>query len=104
MILSLQVSRDMKSIAAGPLRGGPDLWACLTWWTFRIFFIFLLLGEGEGGVRAPGGGVRFLIENPQEGDLQEREGLRGREGVCSELATWGGGGLIFFSGPKFPPS
>ena len=21
-----------------------------TWWTFRIFFIFCLLGEGEGGV------------------------------------------------------
>ena len=26
------------------------------WWRFRIFFIFFLLGEGEGGVRGAEGG------------------------------------------------
>ena len=54
-ILSLQVSRDMTSIAAGPLSmlqhiTVPKLlhYSTLSWWTFRIFF---LLGGGEGGVR-----------------------------------------------------
>ena len=27
-----------------------------TWWTLRIFFIFFLLGGGEGGVRGTGSG------------------------------------------------
>ena len=64
----------------------------LAWWTFQIFFLFFLLGEGEGGVRgAGGGGGRFFIENPRV--LEEGEGPRGWEGVCSEL---GGGGLNIF--------
>ena len=33
-----------------------------------------------------------------------REGPRDREGVCSELGNFGGGGAkFFFSGPKCPP-
>ena len=48
--------------------------------------IFLLGREGERE-------VRFSIENPRRGVSQEG-------GVCRKL----GGGLIFFSGPKCPPS
>ena len=69
---------------------------------------FFLLGEGEGGARGTGGGrgIGFFVENPRKGGgvLQEGEGLRGREGVCSELGNWGGGGLNIFFGPKCPPS
>ena len=56
-------------------------------------FNFFLLGEGEGGVEAPegGGGSVFLLESPGGGPWG-REGPRGREGVCSELGNWGGGG------------
>ena len=69
-------------------------------------FYFFLLGRGKGESEAPGGGggVDFLLKILEGGDLQ-REGPRGREGVCSELGNfWGGGGQIFFSGLKCPPS
>ena len=86
---------------------------CKTWWTFRIVFIFYLVGEGEGRVQDGGGGDRFFIENARSGRgdrlfienpssgggfLWEGEGSRGSEGVCGELENFfGGGGLnIFF--------
>ena len=47
-------------------------------WTFRIYFIFFLLGEGEGRVRA--GGFRFFIENPRNGGGGFQEGGGGAEG------------------------
>ena len=80
----------------------------ITWWTFRIFFIFFLLGKGEGGVRGVGTGgvVGFLLKMPGEGGFSRRgRGLRGWEGVCGKLGNWGGGGRAkyFFSGPKCPP-
>ena len=56
-----------------------------TWWTFRIFFIFVLLGGGEGGVRATGkGGVEvFLLKIPGGG---------GFPGGCREQGSPGNGG------------
>ena len=70
------------------------------------YFLFFLLGEGEGGVRGArkGGGDRFSIENPRRGGVSQR----GREGVCSESGNFeaggGGGAKYFLSGPKRPPS
>ena len=63
------------------------------------YFLFFLLGEGEGGVEAPeGGGGSVFIEKPRRG-----KGSPGREGPVS-AANWGiWGGDIFFSGPKCPP-
>ena len=69
-----------------------------------IFYFFSARGGGRGSPRPPGGGCRFLIENPRGGGgLQEWP--RGREGVCGKLGILGGGGAkYFFSGPKCPPS
>ena len=74
------------------------------WWTFRIFFIFLLVGEGEGGARGAGGGgaVGFLLKIPGGGGFQEGEG----PGGCRQIGYfWGGGGgaKFFFFRPKRPP-
>ena len=55
--------------------GGPEIF-------------FFCSGEREGDSEAPGGG--------------SRAGGAGGEGVCGEFFG-GGGGKIFFSGPKFPP-
>ena len=59
------------------------------------YFLFFLLGEGEGGVRGArrgGGGDRFFIENPTRGG-----GFPGDEGPGGCLRRigefwWGGGG------------
>ena len=66
------------------------------------FYIFFLLGGGEGEVRGDReGGGRVFIETPRRG--VSREGGRGgREGVCGEFG--GGGAKFFFSGPKCPPT
>ena len=71
-----------------------------TWWTFRIFLNFFLLGGGKGGVRGDreGGRCRHFIENPRRGVGRReggggrgRGGVRGgREGVWGEV--WQGGG------------
>ena len=75
---------------------------------FRIFFIFLGLGEGKGefgATRREGG--RFLISNHGGGSPRRgwEGGEGGREGVCREFGGMGGeGGLnIFVSGAKCPP-
>ena len=79
------------------------------------YFLFFLLGEGEGGVssRRQEGGGSIFIGNPRKGgggfleeeEEEEEEGPRGREAVCGELGSLGGGGGAkdFFSGPKCPP-
>ena len=79
-----------------------------SWWTFRMFFIFLSAREGEGGVRARrrGGGSVFLLKIPGGGVGEFQRG-RGREGVCGKLGNFFGGGgiqMFFLSGPKRPPS
>ena len=72
-----------------------------TWWTFRIFFIFLLLREGKGKFEAPGvGGVGFLLKIPGGGGgFQEGEGPRGREGGIGRIFG-GGGGVWERVGPQ----
>ena len=75
-----------------------------SWWTFQIFFIFFLLGEGEGGVwgarRGGGGGLVFYWKS-QGGGFEEGEGpgarLR-RIGDFSGVVGGGGGLNIFFRG------
>ena len=79
-----------------------------SWWTFRICFIFVLLGGGGRGVRSaflarvglslkiPGGGGGGGVL-PKEGGW-----ARGLGAVCVEFE--GGGPKLFFSGPKFPPN
>ena len=64
------------------------------------YFLFSLLGGGEGGVQGDREGVgRFLVENPRGGGCLPGRGewQGGREGVCREF---GGGGVlnIFLSG------
>ena len=64
----------------------------ITWWTFRIFFIFFWSGRGKGEFEAPGrAGGSVFIENARKGGGFAR---RGREGVCGELGNlfFGGGG------------
>ena len=70
------------------------------WWTFRIFFIFFLLGEGKGESEAPGGGGgRFLIENPRRGGGVSRRGGGGRGAGRVSARNSGRGELnIFFRG------
>ena len=76
-------------------------------WTFRIFFIFFLLGGGKervrGAGRGEGGNFLWKIRGGGGSSLWVGAGgERGREGVCWELG--GGGAKYFFSGPKCPPS
>ena len=78
----------------------PFLCTLITWWTFRIFFYFFCSGRGKGESEESGGGLgSIFIENPRRGGgvLQEGEGLRAREGVCSELGN-GGGAKYFLRG------
>ena len=51
-----------------------------------------------GSPRCQGGGIGFLLKIPGGGGegFQEREGPRGREGVCSKLGNLGGGGAKYF--------
>ena len=87
-----------------PKRG--QSFGCESWWTFRIFFFFFLLGEGES--EAPGrAGHRIFIENPRKGGGKFSRTGGPRSGRVS-AANWGilgwGGLNFFFSGPKCPPS
>ena len=66
------------------------------------FLFFSGRGGGRGSSRRrEGGGIGFYWKS-QGGWLPGREGPRGREGVCGELGSLGGGGAkyFFFSGPK----
>ena len=79
------------------------LFVASTQWTFRIFLIFFSArGEGKGESEAPGRGRTVSIEKPRKGGRGTGGGWGGVEkGVWGD---WGGGGLIFFSGSKLPPS
>ena len=61
-------------------------------WTFRIFLIFILLGEGEGGVRdeAPEG-IVFLLKIPRGGG----EGGRGPSRCVRRIVEFEGGGAKY---------
>ena len=68
----------------------------LTWWTFRIFFVFFCSGEGKGESEAPGEGGRDVLLKIPEGGVSRAGGgggggnrARGREGICGKF---GGGG------------
>ena len=87
------VKKSLWELLLGYFGGDPES-HFLAWWTFRIFFIYFLLGEGEGGVEAPegGGGSAFLLKSPGGG--VSRTG--GAEGPGVFAANWrifaGGGG------------
>ena len=70
----------------------------LSWWTFRIFFIFLSgRGWGKGGdVRADGLGVGFYWK--LEGGVGVRGGGGGGVGGRRWEHVWGRGAEYFFSG------
>ena len=83
---------DLRHLDLTPV--GLCKFECVSWWTFRIFFIFICSGVGKGESGATGrGGVQFFIESPRKGGgglSHEGRGGGGREGVCRELG--GGGG------------
>ena len=72
----------------------------ISWWAFRIFFIFFRLGGGEGGICGDreGGGLEFCWSSYEGGGVSG-EG-RGGEGAgrVSAGEFWGGGLNIFFRG------
>ena len=65
-----------------------------TRWTFRIFFIFFLLGEGKGESEAPGRGGTIFYWKSQEGGVSRASGggAEGREGASLFARNFGGGG------------
>ena len=64
----------------------------LTCWTFRIYFIFFVLGGEEGGVQGDRDrGGRCFIENPRRGGLVLQD-------------KGGGWAKYFISGSYCPPS
>ena len=70
----------------------------MSWWTFRIFFIFFWYGEGKGEFRGAGkgrGSVFYWKSQEAGGGAPTREGGRG-----AVRGNWGGGGElnIFFRG------
>ena len=70
------------------------------WRTFLIFFIFVRLGEGEGGVRGRRGGgvVDFLLKIPEGGGVSPG-GAEGPGGCLRQIGDfWGGVLNIFFRG------
>ena len=73
----------------------------MTWWTFRIFFIFSARGRGRGSPRRleRGGGTIFYWKS-QGGGSPGRVGAGGRRRAGRVFAgNWGGGGLnICFGG------
>ena len=83
-------------------RGGGNL----SWWTFRIFFIFFCSGEGKGESEALGGEGAIFYGKFQEGVSPLWVGAGGKGPGGCLLGIWGGGGgaNIFFSEPKCPPS
>ena len=70
----------------------------------EIFYFFVGSGKGKEESEAPGGGGGGFgfIENPRRGGGFPGEGPRGREGVCSELGNFfgGGGALNIFFGAE----
>ena len=79
----------------------------VTWWTFRIFFIFFCSGEGKGESGATGREEgRFFLLKISGGGGVSQEGVEGREVSGREsagnLGELGGGGLNIFFGAEMP--
>ena len=73
----------------------------ITWWTLRIFFIFVCSGEGKGESEVPGGGrgATFYWKSWRGGGLPDGCGRWGEGPGGCFAGIGGGGGLnIFFSG------
>ena len=72
--------------------------AKVTWWTFRIFFIFSARGGGrESPRRREGGGGEVLLKIPGGGGLQDGRGRgAGRVSVANWGIFWGGEAKYFF--------
>ena len=73
----------------------------ITWWTFRIFFIFFCSGRGKGESEASGGGgVSIFIENARGGRGSPGGGGGRGAGRVSAVnwGIWGGGTKYFFRG------
>ena len=74
----------------------------ISWWTFRIFFIFFAR-EGEGESEAlGGGGISFLLKVPGGGGVLQdgRGGGTGRVSAAKLFFFWEGGGLNIFFGSE----
>ena len=87
----------------GPSVASSFWLAPVSWWTFR-YFLFFLLGGGEGESEAPGkgGGSDNLLKIPSlRGGVSQEEGAEGPGGCLQRI--WGGGVKYIFSGPEFPP-
>ena len=83
--------------------------AHFSWWTFRIFFIFSALGEGNVESEAAGGGVGpvFSWKSQGGGRGSPKKGGVGPGAArvsAASLGGWGAWAKYCFSGPKFPPS
>ena len=64
----------------------------LTWWTFRIFFIFFCSGRGKGESQPKEGGRFFLLKIPLRGGGGVSRSGGGAEGPGGCLGNFGGGG------------
>ena len=90
---SVAGQRDLNA-RPKPFVAPSDSKKMTTWWTFRIFFNFFLIGGGEGGVRGGRrGGICFLSKISGEGVLQERGGGAPVTGRASVWKFGGGEGV-----------
>ena len=77
---------------------GRGLWEPLSWWTFRIVFLFVCSGRGKGESRGAGTGGGSIFYWKWSGGREGSpgwEGPRGQESVCGEL-----GNLAVFIGAE----
>ena len=71
----------------------------LSWWTFRIYFLFFSArGGGMGSPRC--WRVPFLIESRRGGGLQDGRGRRAGRVSAAHRELGGGGGKYFFFGAE----
>ena len=83
VVLSPSVLFEKRLMLQHPLRNLVDV----------SEFFFSAWGGGRGSPRRRGVGGRYLIEIPRRGVSRRERGPGGREGVCGELGSLGGGGL-----------
>ena len=58
----------------------------MTWWTFRIFFIFSGRGKGKGESEAPGGRGGYLLKIPGGSRVSRAGGGGGGRGAGRAFA------------------